>query len=243
MSLCPENLPHDPWVHTTLCQTETGGAIDKRILIKDLTLDALQSRFVCGGLPDKDFPEVIPKAETIATLDEVLDALKRVPEMLLYLDVKIDGAFTASAFAYADALSKSLQAAHLLNPIYIEGPDAASLRAYRAAVGVKFVPVLSYPPYSAAKNNILTTVKARWLNKIGWSNPLDEARSAKAAALVSPVQAISWNSAKKAHDAGVSVILFTPNNEEELARYRSRPADILITDYPNLGNCLDIGTK
>jgi glycerophosphoryl diester phosphodiesterase len=147
-------LSHDPWVRTELCQTATGETIGKRVLIKDLTLAELQSRFICGGLPDEDFPEVIPKAEEIATLDEVLEALKRPPDMILYLDIKIDGGLTASADAYARAHSRSLEAAHLPNPLYIEGPNAASLRAYRAGIDAEYVPVLSYPPPTARQRTI-----------------------------------------------------------------------------------------
>jgi len=52
----------------------------------------LQSQYLCGGVRDPQFPRVEPKAETIMTLEEVLQALKKAPQMLLYLDIKIDGA-------------------------------------------------------------------------------------------------------------------------------------------------------
>jgi glycerophosphoryl diester phosphodiesterase len=80
-------LSHDPWVHTTLCRTASGEPIGERILIRDLTLAELQAQFICGGIADMDFPQVVPNGETIMTLDEVLDALKSAPKMVLYLDV------------------------------------------------------------------------------------------------------------------------------------------------------------
>jgi len=67
-------LSLDPWVHTTLCRKASAEPIGDRILIRGLTLGQLQPQFTCGGVADKAFPRVIPKAEKIMTLDEVLDA-------------------------------------------------------------------------------------------------------------------------------------------------------------------------
>ena len=230
-------LSHDPWVHTTLCQTSLGESIGDRILIRDLTLAELQSKFVCGGVPDKDFSQVVPKAEKIMTLDEVLDALKSAPEMVLYLDVKIDGEITASAEAYARAISERLETSRLPNPLYIEGPSAESLSAYRSAIRAKFVAVLSYPPFSATENPVLTAIKARWFTKLRLRNPLDKAQEAKAGAVTGPKQVITWTAAQQARNNGVEVILFAPNTSKDFNRYCTWPVDILITDYPNLGHC------
>jgi glycerophosphoryl diester phosphodiesterase len=212
-------LSHDPWVHTTLCQTALGESIGDRILIRDLTLAELQSKFVCGGVPDKDFSQVVPKAEKIMTLDEVLDALKSAPEMVLYLDVKIDGEITASAEAYARAISERLETSRLPNPLYIEGPSAESLSAYRSAIRAKFVAVLSYPPFSATENPVLTAIKARWFTKLRLRNPLDKAQEAKAGAVTGPKQVITWTAAQQARNNGVEVILFGPNTSKDLNRY------------------------
>ncbi|MDH3829755.1 MAG: glycerophosphodiester phosphodiesterase family protein, partial [Desulfobacterales bacterium] len=64
----PPVLSHDPWVHTTLCQTVSGEPIGDRTLIRDLTLAELQSQYICGGIADKDFSQVVPKGEKIMTL-------------------------------------------------------------------------------------------------------------------------------------------------------------------------------
>jgi glycerophosphoryl diester phosphodiesterase len=230
-------LSHDPWVHKTLCRTASGEPIGDRILIRDLTLAELQSQFICGGVPDKDSSQVIPKAEKIMTLDEVLAALKSAPEMVLYLDVKVDGDITASAEAYAGAISRLLETARLPNRVYIEGPDAKSLKAYRSAIRTKFVAVLSYPPFSASENFVFTALKARWFTKLRLRNPLEKARAAKASAVVGPKQAITWTAARQARENGVAVILFTPNTRKDLERYCTWPVDGLITDYPDLGHC------
>ena len=230
-------LSHDPWVHTTLCRRPSGEPIGDRILIRDLTLAELQTQFICGGIPDKDFPQVTPKAEIIMTLDEVLEALKSAPEMVLYLDVKIDGDLTASAEAYAGAISKRLEAARLPNRLYIEGPSAESLSAYRSAITTNFVAVLSYPPFSATENPVLTAIIARWLTKLRWRNPLEKARAANAGAVAGPKQVITRNAAKQARDNGVAVVLFAPNTREDIDKFCTWPADMLITDYPELGPC------
>ncbi len=230
-------LSHDPWIHATLCQTASGEVLKERILIRHLTLADLQSQFLCGGVSDNDFPQVVPKAESIMTLDEVLEALTGSPEMVLYLDIKIDGELTARAEAYANALARSLERSQLTNRIYIEGPSMESLMAYRTAIKDSFVSVLSYPPFSAEENLYLTAISSRWLTKIGIHSPLKIAREAVADAIAAPTQVITWNAANNSRKNGVAVVLFTPNSKEDFARYCSWPADILITDFPNLGHC------
>ena len=233
----PPVLSHDPWVHTTLCQTVSGEPIGDRILIRDLTLAELQSQYICGGIADKDFSQVVPKGEKIMTLDEVLDALESAPEMVLYLDVKVDGDITASAEAYARAISKRLEAARLPNRLYIERPSAESLSAYRSAIRAKFVAVLSYPPFSAKENSVLTAIIARWFTKLRLRSPLDKAQEAKAGAVAGPKQVITWTAARQARDNGVAVVLFALNTRKDLDKFCTWPVDMLITDYPELGHC------
>jgi len=230
-------LSHDPWVHTELCTTASGAAIKERILIRDKSFAQLKSDYLCGGVLDKDFPRVDPKAEAIMSLDEVLEALKAAPEMLLYLDVKIDGDLTASAEDYAHAISSRWQAAGLPNRLYLEGPSAESLAAYRAAIRADFVAVLSYPALSAAENATWTVVKAGLLTRLGLRSPLKAAREAGAGAVATPTQVMTRSAAAKVRDAGLEVILFTPNNREDLDKYCDWPVDGLITDYPDLGHC------
>lgn len=230
-------LSHDPWVHTTLCRTASGDPIDERIYIHDLTLAELQTRYLCGGVQDKKFSQVNPEVEKIMTLDEVLEALKAAPEMALYLDVKIDGDMTASPEDYAGAISRLLESARLPNRLYIEGPTAASLSAYRSAIHSDFEAVLSYPPFSAEEPAFLTVIKARLLTKLGMRNPFDEAQKANADAVAGPIQVITWNAAREASDNNVKVILFTPNTRKGLKRYCTWPVDMILTDYPELGHC------
>lgn len=230
-------LSHDPWVHTTLCQKTSGQILREQYLIKDLTLQELQANFTCGGVPDPDFPDVNPKAETISTLDEVLEAIKAAPNMVLFLDVKIDGDLTAGSEEYAKALAESLDKSELPNKLYIEGPDVDTLAAFRSVIRTPFVPSLSYPPFSKEENPVMTVVKSRWLTKSQLKSPLEMAKAAKAEAIVSHTAVITWNAAKQVVDAGIEVILFTPNTKEDLERYCHWPANILITDFPDLGHC------
>ena len=186
---------------------------------------------------EPEFPLVKPKAEPIMTLDEVLQALKQAPEMMLYLDIKIDGDLTASAEDYARAIASRWEAAGLSNPLYIEGPSPESLAAYRAAFTTNFVAVLSYPAFTVTENFTWTALKARWLTKLGLRSPLEEARKAQARAVAGPTQVITRHAAAEARDNGVQVVLFTPNTPDDLAKYCKWPVDVLITDYPNLGHC------
>ena len=230
-------LSHDPWVHTTLCTTASGEPIRERVLIRDKTLEELQSQYLCGGVRDPHFTQVEPKAETIMTLEEVLQALKKAPQMLLYLDVKIDGDLTAGPEDYAKAIAKLWEAAGLPNRLYIEGPSAESLAAYRSAIKTDFVPVLSYPAFSVMRNFAWTAVRARWLTRLRLDSPWAAARNAQAGAVVGPTQVIFRFAATEARDNGVQVVLFTINTREDLESYCGWPVDVLITDYPDLGHC------
>ena len=157
--------------------------------------------------------------------------------MALYLDVKVDSNITASAEDYARAISGLLATARLPNRLYIEGPAAKSLNAYRSIIGTEFVAVLSYPPFSASENSFFTALKARWFTKLKLRNPLDKAQEAKADAVAGPKQVITWAAARKARDNGVAVALFTLNTRKDLDRYCTWPVDMLLTDYPELGHC------
>ena len=230
-------LSHDPWVHTTLCTTASGEPIRERILLRDKTLGELQSQYLCGGVRDPHFPRVEPKAETIMTLEEVLQALKKAPHMLLYLDLKIDGDLTAGAEDYAKAISRLWGAAGLPNRLYIEGPSPESLAAYRSAIKTDFVPVLSYPAFTVKENSSRTAVRARWLTRLRVNSPWTATRNAQAGAVVGPTQVIFRFAATEARENGVQVVLFTINTREDLESYCGWPVDVLITDYPDLGHC------
>jgi glycerophosphoryl diester phosphodiesterase len=230
-------LSHDPWVHTSLCTTASGDPVRDRILIRDKTLAELQSQYLCGGVREPDFPLVNPKAEPIMSLDEVLQALKQAPEMILYLDIKIDGDLTASAEDYAKAIATRWEAAGLSNRLYIEGPAAESLAAYRSAFETNFVSVLSYPAFSVTENFTWTALKARWLTKLRLRSPLAAARKAQAQAVAGPTQVITRYAATEARDNGIEVVLFTPNTRNDLDKYCKWPVDVLITDFPDLGHC------
>ena len=230
-------LSHDPWVHTTLCTTASGEAIRERVLIRDKTLAELQTQYLCGGVRDPHFPRAEPKAETIMTLEEVLQALKKAPQMLLYLDVKIDGNLTAGAEEYAKAIGKLWEAAGLPNRLYMEGPSVESLAAYRSAIKRDFVPVLSYPAFTVMENSSRTAVRARWLTRLRLDSPWTAARKAQAGAVVGPTQVIFRFAAEEARENGVQVVLFTINTREDIERYCGWPVDMLITDYPDLGHC------
>jgi glycerophosphoryl diester phosphodiesterase len=230
-------LSHDPWIHTTLCTTASGEPIRERILLRDKTLGELQSQYLCGGVRDPHFPRVEPKAETIMSLDEVLQALKKAPQMMLYLDVKIDGDLTAGAEDYAKAIALLWEAAGLPNRLYIEGPSAESLAAYRSAIKTDFVPVLSYPAFRVKENFAWTTLVARWLTRLRVNSPLAAARSAQAGAVAVPTQVITRHAATEARENGVPVVLFTLNTREDLESYCRWPVEVLITDYPDLGRC------
>ena len=234
-------LSHNPWLCPTLCTATDGKPLEDKVLIRDLTLDQVQTQYRCGGVPDEDFPEVRPVAESIMTFDEVLQALRAAPNLLLYLDIRIEEGLTATADEYATAILSRWEAAALPNRLYVGGPTEASLQAFRDASDVDFIGALSYPALSGKEDPIWTVLKTRWLTKMRLLSPLRKARKSAAGAVVAPTQAVTWSAAKRLQDAGIEVILFTPNSIDELARYYRWPVDILITDFPDLGKMSAIG--
>jgi hypothetical protein len=114
------------------------------------------------------------------SLEEVLQVLKKAPQLMLYLDVKIDGDLTAGAEDYAQAVSRLWETAGLPNRLYIEGPSAESLAAFRSVIKRDFVPLLSYPAFSAKGKSPRTALMARWLTRRRVNCPWTAARCAQA---------------------------------------------------------------
>ena len=66
---------------------------------------------------------------------------------------------------------------------------------------------------------------------------MEKARAANAGAVAGPKQVITWTAAKQARDNGVEVVLFAPNTRKDIEKFCTWPADMSLTDYPELGPC------
>lgn len=230
-------LSHDPWIDPAACTLADGRPLTERRLIRELTWTEARSTFLCGGLADPEFPDVTPRAETLMTLDEVLQALRAAPAMALYLDLKIDGDLTREAADYAQAVFERWDREKLPNRLFVEGPSQSALEEYRHAAGTPFTAVLSFPVFSASENPTWTGAKAWFRVLFGFASPQTAGRAAHADAVAAPRQILTERTALDVRRAGLEVAVFPANTRAELSTLCDWPIDVILTDYPELGNC------
>jgi glycerophosphoryl diester phosphodiesterase len=240
--LTKDNIPilaHDPWIHKTLCRRVDGQPLPET-LIKEITLHSLQSDYLCGGIRDTKFPQAIDYEESIMSLDELLTIARKAPELMIYLDIKLQPPLTAETPDYARAIMRSLKQKHTPNPIFIEGPNAAAIQAYQQYAPQKITTVLSYPSFFAHRNQWLTGAKTAIESFFYPASALNNAEEANADAIASPIQVANNRVRKKLQKKGKLLIVFTPNTENDMSKACSSGANIIITDFPNLGPCLHL---
>jgi glycerophosphoryl diester phosphodiesterase len=229
-------LAHDPWLSETLCTTADGAALPGRVLIQDLTLRELQEGYRCGGVPNPDTPEAEVVADTVMTLDEVLDALAAAPEMLVHVDLKCEPGLTPSAEAFAEQILGRWQARGLPNPMYVDSGLPAVLEAFRARGPV--TTSLSWPWFPAGSSGSSIVLKHELLTRLGLDNMVEAARRAGADGVVIPYQMADQRLARLANQEGLKVQVFSPNTRELLEYFCDWPVDVLITDFPEEAPCL-----
>lgn len=229
-------LAHDPWVHKSLC-VKTNGSTVGHTLIKDIDFTDLVNDYRCGGVIDPEFPAAKTKLESILGFDEFLDIIKPVPDLVIYLDVKIQTGLTALPRAYAEAIFSRWQAAGMVNRLYVEGPDAESITAYKQYAQQAFTAVLSYPPFYAGEDWVKVGIKTAVRTLARSSRPLKKAQAAAADAVASPVEVMTQKAQNKLQKRQKQTIIYTPNSRDDIQAVCRSGADVLITDYPGLGPC------
>ena len=232
-------LAHDPWVSPKYCQYSDGRKIENRYLIKDLSFSQLEKQFTCGGSTDPDFSGAVRHAESMMSLAELFTWLKSVPELGIFLDLKIQPPLTATAAQYAKAINGAWHQAKLGNKLIVEGPDRASLRAYRRFLHMPYTPALSYPPFLAdanwLKTGAKTLVKTRWRA----DRAARKARRAKAGAIVSPALIYQQSTVDHLRQQSTLAVAFTASdaNQEDVDALCHSGVDIIIVDYPGKLSC------
>jgi glycerophosphoryl diester phosphodiesterase len=229
-------LAHDPWLSETLCTTADGTPLTGRVSIQELTLRELQEGYRCGGVPNPDAPDAEVVADTVMTLDEVLDALVTAPEMLVHVDLKCEPGRTPSAEAFAEQIMGRWQARGLPNPMYVDSGLPAVLEAFRARGPV--TTSLSWPWFPAGESATSIVLKHELLTRLGLENMVDAALQADADGVVIPYQMADQRLVKLAHHEGLKVQVFSPNTRDLLEYYCEWPVDVLITDFPEEAPCL-----
>lgn len=237
--LTKDNIPvlsHDPWVHKELASHIDGNDFGE-VFIKDISLKELQSNYRYGGIKDKEFENAVVKTESIMSLVEFLDVVKQAPELIVFLDVKIQHPYTASSQAYAKAIFTHWEQANMSNPLYIEGPNTEAISAYQQYAQSPFTAVLSYPPFFVGENWIQEGAIAAFKAHAKPDKPLKKAQQANADAVVCPTIVAGDAAIAHLQREGKEVIVFTPNSPEDIHDAYCSGVDMLITDFPNLGAC------
>lgn len=222
-------LSHDPWLHEELVTDLGGQPLSERHLIKDLNWADIEQQFLVGGRPTAESPE---PAESPMCLDELLVLLRDYPDVLLFVDVKIEdpeAAMTRSAEAYADSLFSRLRAAALPNPIWVEAPTPQMAATYREhAVDLDVKVALSFPRYKCDDKKpeiAVNTVRAA----IG--DPVEAAVAAGTHGFVSPWMLVQSHEARAAAKRGLTCILFDVDKPKELDLRDEWPNTMLIVDH------------
>jgi glycerophosphoryl diester phosphodiesterase len=229
-------LAHDPWLSETLCTTVSGEPLSGRVYIQDLMLQQLQEGYRCGGVPNPDAPEAAVVADTLMTLDELMDALAQAPEMLVHLDLKCQPEVTPPAEAFAEQILGRWLARGLPNPMYVDSGMPEVLAAFRARGPV--TTTLSWPWLPADSSPTAIVLEHELLLRLGVDDMVAAARRAKADGVVIPYQIAERSLVDEAHREGLKVQLFSPNTRSLLEDFCDWPVDVLITDFPEEAPCL-----
>ena len=229
-------LSHDPWVHKTLC-TRVDGVEVGQALIRDIDFADLIENYRCGGVTDAEFPDVTPVAEPIMGLDEFLEVLAPAPDLIVYLDLKVEEQLTAPPQDYAVAISRRWERHGMTNPLYVELPDAQTLAAFRRSATIAFTSVVSYPPFYAGENWTKVGLTAAAKTRMKSETPSLVGEGANADAVASPTQVMTRRAIEILRAAGRQAIVFAPKGRESLDDFCRKGAAILITDEPHLGPC------
>jgi glycerophosphoryl diester phosphodiesterase len=229
-------LAHDPWLSETLCTTVDGSPLVERVFIQDLTLAELQQNYRCGGEPNPDAPAAQVVADTIMTLDEVLDELVAAPDMLVHVDLKCEPGKTPSAEAFAEQIVGRWQASGLPNPWYVDSGLPEVLEAFRARGTV--ITSRSWPFFPAGESTTDIVVKHEMLTRLGLDNMVAAAQRAEAGGVVIPYQMADQRLVDLAHREEVKVQIFSPNTRDLLEYFCEWPVDVIITDFPEEAPCL-----
>lgn len=229
-------LSHDPWIHTELCVRVDGAPLE-RTLIKNKTFAELQQDYRCGGIKDKDFPQALQKTESIMGFDEFLMAVKQEPKLMVYLDIKLQPPLTASANDYAKAIFSRWEKHKINNPLFIEGPNAQAIQAYKQHGNTPMTTVLSYPVFLADENWFIGGALAAIKSFFHPKHVLTHIKASGADAVASPIQVINTRLERLLHNHHISTIVFTPNDQNSVNKLCKSRVDIMITDLPTLKRC------
>ena len=230
-------LSHDAYLSPELCTNVDGTALDPgtKLLIKDLTLAQIQEGFRCGGLEDPGTPGAALFADSIMTLDELLEAVRPHPGVTLQLDIKQEPEQTLDEDTYAAVILARWNAAALQNPMFITATHPATLRAFEARADVTTLRI--WPIFPDGGNTTLIGLGNELTRVLGFQELVQLTREADADGIAVAFQVSDRAALETVRQAGLKTALWTANKESELATFCNWPLDYLITDYPERAPC------
>jgi glycerophosphoryl diester phosphodiesterase len=227
-------LAHDPWLSEALCTSADGQPLTERVYIRDLTLEALQAGFLCGGVPDPSTPDAEVLADVVMTLDELLLEV-RGHDTQVYLDLKY-GPDTLPIEDFRREIVGRWRQARLPNRLFVESGFDEGVRAFASEAGI--TTLVSWPRFDPDTSGVGLAVGTEVSNTLGFNDPIDRVRDLGAHGFAATYETVKRRTAIAAQDAGIVVALFTLNGEALLDRYCGWPVDLLITDFPERASCL-----
>ena len=226
-------LSHDPTIRQETCTTIDGAPVDEVIYVKDLTLDELQSGYLCGALPDVETPNAQLDPAPMPTFAEALDVFAQDPDLLLHLDLKYEPGQSPPPEDMARAFAEALRAADLPNPAYASANLPEILVAMKAELPE--LPIsFTTPRFPPGESAAAIALKSELLTATGVHDLIDQARAIDAEGLCMPYQTINRQTVELAQQAGLDVQIWTLNSERLLHHYSKWPVMSLITDDPGL---------
>lgn len=229
-------VQHNTSVDTTLCTRADGASLaGVKLYVKDLTLAELRTGFLCGGVPDPEFPDAQVLADTILTFDEVIQEVQAAPGLTLQFDVKYEPGESLDAEAFATEIVGRWRAANLPNRFYTSCAYTECVQAFRAQ-GVEDAR-LTWPNFVEGSNTTLVGVGSEVLSQLGLDSPIGKARSAGATGLDASYAVLDRRSVEAANKEGLKVTLWTVDSESALSTYCQWPVDVVISDYLERSPC------
>ncbi len=232
-------VAHDPWLEPGRCTHADGTELAERVLIADLPLDVLEKEYLCGGEADPDFPDALVVADTLMTLDELIETVRPQPDTWVQLDVKYEPGLTPKPEIFAEEVLSRWTGASLVNPWFVSANLPELLLAFRDWMGDEpITTILIYPRFPPDSDSTLIGLGSELLGALGVRDALGVAAAARADGIAWPWELIDWHAAASARRDGLSVMVWTVNDEEHLRRFCDWPVDALITDFPERAPCL-----
>ncbi|MBN2798867.1 MAG: hypothetical protein JXX28_06930 [Deltaproteobacteria bacterium] len=228
-------VAHDPWLDDAHCARQDGSPIGDRVYLQDLSLQQALGDYLCGGIPDPDFPDAAVVAEPLMTLDELLAAAAGHPDVGLHLDVKVEPGMTADGDAFAEAILSRVQQASLENPWYMSANLSEVIQAFEGwgeGEGMEVRSSLIWPRFPPDSSSTAVALQTELGVGLGLLDMIGHAERAGADGVALPWQLADRRRIVDARAAGLQVQLWTLNTSDLLDTYSRWPVDALITDYP-----------